>query len=86
MVYDFLSRLVESRYCRYTSLVVRQDIDANTFVGAKPNIFWRHFFTANSKLMQNTSGFLFFLSFVASGTKNTYVECTRDLVYCLVGA
>ena len=29
---------VESGYCRYTSFVVRQDIDVNTFVGAIHNL------------------------------------------------
>jgi len=80
MVYNFLSRIMESGYCRYTSFVVRQDIDANTFVGAKHSLFWRqHFLTEKSKLMENTAGFLFFPSFVDSGTTNTNVECTRAL-------
>jgi hypothetical protein len=34
----------ESGYRRYTTFVLRQDIDANSFVGAKPNFFWRQIF------------------------------------------
>ena len=36
--YNFNSLLVEIGYCRYTSFVVRQDIDANTFVVANHNL------------------------------------------------
>ena len=39
MVYDYYSRLVESGYCRYTSFVLIQDIDANTFVIKNTIIF-----------------------------------------------
>jgi hypothetical protein len=42
----------ESGYRRYTSFVLRQDIDANSFVGAKHNLFGANiFFTEKSKLM-----------------------------------
>ncbi len=51
MVCDLWPRLVESGYCRYTSFVVRQDIDANPFVGAKHHPYWRqHFFDPKIKI------------------------------------
>ena len=41
MGYNFSFHRTESGYRRYTSFVLRQDVDANSFVGAKHNIFWR---------------------------------------------
>ena len=40
VIYYLYPLVVESGYCgcRYTSFVVRQDIDANTFVGANHNL------------------------------------------------
>jgi hypothetical protein len=48
MIFQFTG---ESGYRRYTSFVLRQDIDANSFVGAKHNHFWRqHFFNCKIKI------------------------------------
>ena len=41
----------ESSYRRYTKFLLRQDIDANSFVGAKHHHFWRqHVFDRKIKI------------------------------------
>ena len=53
MVYNYYSKIVESGHWRYTSFVLRQDIDANSFVITNTIVFGANIFlTEKSKLMQ----------------------------------
>ena len=63
MVYDYSCKLVESGYCRYTSFVLRQDIDANTYVITKHNRFWcQHF--VDWKINIDANIYVFTLAFL----------------------
>jgi len=44
MGYNFSFHRKESGYRRYTNLVLRQDVDANSFIGAKHNFFGANIF------------------------------------------